>query len=351
MQEQRLFHRYPSGLKVGFRIRSTGHRGHLINVSVGGGYISTDARPSLGSRVQMAARRDKGTNSVWLDMRVAWTVDSASAAGIEAGFGGYWLHASSRKSESELRAFLEEVLGITRAVVRPMTPPTGGDTVYLYKFADAYSGGVFDDLPWIKPAAERPRNAPISAASESEAGAGVISSADGDSTADDMLARESEAASSFFGGNVPADQSPWRSEPIEQSVKLPPAGRWDFIVKRLSGGTKRREGMHPRLARIEVSNVKTEYRLGKRAYPADLQRCGEDWVVFRPSDRLPEVWSRIVLSLTYSAEADAPRTEIHVTVTRLKETSGGHLVHCKVSQVDEPQNPGAYSMFVKRFNR
>ena len=351
MQEQRLFHRYPSGLKVGFRIRSTGYRGYLVNVSVGGGYISTHARPSLGSRVQMAARRGKGTNSVWLDMRVAWTVDSTPEEGVEAGFGGYWLHASSRKSESELREFLEEVLGITRAVIRPMTPPTGGDTVYLYKFADVYSSGVLGDLPWMKPAAERPRYVPTNAAPESEAVADVLSSAEGDPTVDDMLARESEAASSFFGDNVPADQSPWRSEPIERSVKPPPAGRWDFIMKRLSRVGKRGAETYPGLAHIEVSNVKTEYRLGNRAYPADFQRCGEDWVVFRPSDRLPEVWSRIVLSLTYSAEADAPRTEIHVTVTRLKETSGGHLVHCKVSQVDEPQNPGAYSMFVKRFNR
>jgi hypothetical protein len=356
LQEQRLFHRYPAELKVGFRTGKKSYRGRLANVSVGGGYIVTDARPRLGARVQMAARRDSQERSIWLDLRVARTVESSDDSSLEPGFGGFWLHASSRHSEERLRVFLDEVLGITRAVIRPMTSPSGGKTVYVYKFPDVYAQGVFEELPWLENGNagamdyRRSRGQkPLSAESEEADSRGDADYAVGEAPSS-TIARpvlEGTAASDIptSGSSEATTRDVGVADVTEES-----RGRWDFLVKKLSGIRMRGDDSTHNPSTMDIAGVTCEYRIGRLAFAAVINKCGADWVVFEPSARIPEVWSRIVLTFHYFDAAEGAKSEVHATVTRLKETPDGQLVHCKINQVEEKESPGAYHHFVQRFN-
>jgi hypothetical protein len=153
VDEKRLFHRYPTALWAAFRVGGEAFRGQLINVSAGGGFLVTDVLPSCGARMQIAVRTGENLPSIWLDLRVVWSRDQLTEPDDQFGFAGYWLHASSKYGEERLREFLSEVLGVTQPIIRPMTPPAGGDTVHVYRFPDTYEGPGVEEFPWSVPRA------------------------------------------------------------------------------------------------------------------------------------------------------------------------------------------------------
>ena len=65
---------------------------------------------------------------------------------------------------------------------------------------------------------------------------------------------------------------------------------------------------------MDMAGVTCEYQLV--ALPSLQLQVGADWVVFEPSARIPEVWSRMVLTFHYFDAAEGAKSEVHATVTR-----------------------------------
>ena len=368
-EEKRLFHRYPSGLRVAFRIGGTGFRGKVINVSAAGGFVATKAPPAEGSRVQMAAQVDRPQPSVWLDLRVTWVVTEPREGIPMPGFGGFWLHASSRYGEEPLRGFLGDVLGITRPVLRPMTPPSGGSVVHVYRFPDIYDGQELADVPWW---AQRHRHPPRRPA--------LLASAPAD-TAEIKLptsgARSLENQLQGFDDHAPVPAGLSQNTQVffadvADEAEAPSLGRssgsggaaggeesrWGNIVKKLSGFRSRGSGAGGR-DDGRASGVRPlpglpslEYQVGRKAHPGELSRIGTGWIVFNTEAgaKPPEVWSRLVIVLKPPAGKKAEPVEVHATVTRTKEAGTGTVVHCKVNRIDERGHAGVYSAYVDAFN-
>ena len=294
MDDQRLFHRYPSSLRIAFRVGGKSYRGRLTDVSAGGGFIRSDRVVAPGTRIQMAAQLERGQPSIWLDLRVTWTRESA-AKKTKSGFGGYWLYASSRHGEDNLREFLSTVLGITKPVVRPMSAPSGGETVFVYRFPDIYDR-IDEDFPWDTPqGARHPSDGLGSSDSDEslvrlpapgESGLGpskdppprpkraprVSGSGSGDAPTLPAALTATTTAIMAEVADLPApDESeipaPDKPESLEESTTgadgpaAPTGGRWAFLTRKLAGlrGTDAAEA--------------------KASTPANLDFSGSDFVV------------------------------------------------------------------------
>jgi hypothetical protein len=379
-EEKRLFHRYPSGLRVAFRIGGTGYRGKVVNVSAAGGFVATKAPPTEGARVQMAAQVDRTQPSVWLDLRVTWVVAEASDALPTPGFGGFWLHASSRYGEEPLRTFLSDVLGITKPVIRPMTPPSGGPTVHVYRFPDIYDGTELSDLPWWAARQRHPQRrpavlAPAPAGKTASPGATPSSTVEVRLPPSDIRVRDSRARgittddaapvpaglsqnTGVFFADVADEIEAIESRPDSQAAAATEESRWGNLVKKLSGfrtrGSGARESDASKLAPNKpIAGLPVaEFVVGRKSTPATLQRIGTGWVVFvAPADtKPPEVWSRLVVVLKPPPGKKGDTVEVHATVTRTKDSPEGAVVHCKVNRVDEHGHTGTYSGYVDLFN-
>lgn len=396
-EEKRLFHRYPSGLRAAFRIGGTGFRGMIVNVGAGGGFVATKAPPTVGTRVQMAAQVDRTQPSVWLDLRVTWVSTDMSGGGADgsgsvptSGFGGFWLHASSRHGEEPLSSFLRDVLGIGQAIIRPMTPPHGGAVVHVYRFPDIYDGAELSDIPWWAGRERPPPRRPVSlAAAPGSPGLDTTIKASAASTrAVDprAAARGSAASTRARGGDAGGDRGfdlPTADEiddiaPVPASVgsntgvffadvsdevepprvdAAPPekSSAWNAIVGRFSGLRSRdkTDASPASGARVRAPGLPTvEYMIGKKASPATLSRIGTGWVVLtaQAGAKAPEVWSRLVVTLKPPAGHKGENVDVNATVTRIKEAPDGVVIHCKVNNINERGKPGTYASYVEAFN-
>ena len=395
-EEKRLFHRYPSGLRAAFRIGGTGFRGMIVNVGAAGGFVATKAPPTVGTRVQMAAQVDRTQPSVWLDLRVTWVSTNMSGGRSDghgavptSGFGGFWLHASSRHGEEPLSSFLRDVLGIGQTVIRPMTPPEGGAVVHVYRFPDIYDGAELSDIPWWAGRERTPRR-PVSLASAqasprqdttTRASAASTRAADaraagkgstastrargvhsgGDRGLDLPTADEIEGIApigSAVGSNTGVFFADVADEAEPPRIEAAPSGKtgaWNAIVGRFSGLRSRESSPETPTsgARVRVASLPTvEYMIGKKASPATLSRIGTGWVVLTApvGARPPEVWSRLVVTLKPPAGHKGENVEVNATVTRIKEVPEGVVIHCKVNSINEYNKQGTYASYVDAFN-
>ncbi|MFT7624824.1 MAG: hypothetical protein ACI9WU_004014 [Myxococcota bacterium] len=381
MEDKRLFHRYPAGVRVAFRVSGEGFRGKVTDVSAGGGFVATDALPPIGSRLQMAAQQARGEPSIWLDLRVTWVNEEASESHPDPGFGGYWLHASCRYGEDPLRTFLAEVLGITRPVVRPMTPPAGGDAIFVYKFPDVYEREE-QELPWATPRVKpddrkvtKVRKVGKAAAKAAEKG-----KARKKSQASPRKAKKAGPPATFSQSTMAMlDEAPamagtpdsglaalaalTQSEPVtvehssaglsSPALDGPAAGvsdgegRWSFLVRKLSG-IRTGGGVPAEVSFGEGFNVR--YKVGRKWAEARVEKIERSFVVLQPGGEVPEVWSRLLLQIPTEGRK-SKQVEIHATVTRVKDGDVGDQVHCKINRVDEKGAPGAFSAYIEAFRQ
>lgn len=412
MSDKRLFHRYPSGLEVAFRAGERRFRGRITDVSAGGGYVSSDAIPPVGARVQMRKRDDKHSASVWLDLRVIW-VNEDGTDSHPPGFGGYWGYASAR-SEEALCDFLSDVLGITRPVVRPMAPPAGGATVYIHRFQDIYDleSGDDVDFPWdsdreplLKSSDTRVRR------KKSKSGLNPISATDappGDSSAginlDSVKVRADAAPAAFsqqtmaaldLGQSLDAAieraEAPPRprrakkkkvedeagavrrptseAEPVEfvvfeapeapeepeepevEESAAPTAGgsRWGFLVRKLSAVRNRSSDAAPAQLDLSGSDFVVKYKHGRKQFAARVDRLDTSHIVLAPSGDIPEVYARVEIEVPTGTGKRAKSIQVQATVTRLKEQAEQDLVYCTVNRVDEKGQNGAWQSYIEAF--
>ncbi len=385
VDEKRLFHRYPSGLRVAFRVGPTGYRGRVVNVGAGGGFVTTKAPPAIGSRIQMAAQVDRTQPSVWLDLRVTWVVPEATDESQLVGFGGFWLHASSRYGEGPLKTFLTDVLGITRSIIRPMTPPSGSGVVHVYRFPDLYDGGELEELPWWGHRMRHPPRRPMNLASTPEVNTQEMrhaQSAEFESVRASQIATRKPPApappsapqrppppslddplpvpaslgqnTGVFFADVLDELEPALSSPSSAEGPPPPVkdeGKRSLLDRIKGFGRSGDSVVKPLPKPVTTGLPQIEYLIGRKANPAALDRIGTGWVVFKaaPGTKAPEVWSRLVVSLKPPVGQKGEAVEVHATVTRVKEQPEGHIVHCKVNRVEE-KTAGLYNSYVETFN-
>lgn len=396
MDDKRLFHRFPSGLEVAFSVSGERFRGKITNVSAGGGFIATEALPPPGVRVQMAARPDRSKPSTWLHMRVTWVCEKPDEENPHYGFGGYWLHASSKHSEADLRDFLASVLGITKPVVRPMTPPSGGGVVHVYRFPDIYESEELSDLPWERP---RPKLRQKSGARVRRASDGKRRQAqkkhsssgtrrrrskqafsddtislladvpDLGTTAElsrpDLSSSEMDALETLSEVDGPDDSGADLSlpEPGEASPGTgdPSGGRWSFLVTKLSGIRLRLgkdaapaadapEAKAPVRSSVDFSgnDFVVQYKVGRKWFDARISRLDTGFMVIEPSAEVPDVYARVELRIAVGGRRAKP-IQVHATVTRVKEREDFTQLHCKVNRIDERGSTGAFHNYIEAF--
>lgn len=353
MSDNRLFHRYTAKVKVAFRVRGASHRGSLTNVSAGGGFVATKALPETGARIQMAAVKEQGASSIWLDLRVCWLNEQVSEEHPDTGFGGFWLHACSRESEEHLREFLDTTLGITRPVVRPVSPPSGGDTVYMYRFPDVYEGSTEEEFPWLE---GRALHRPVSDVRQR------------DSADPSWLGTELPPVQDSVASPLPilAPTQPLPQDPVEFDPGPPPAepaeagGRWGFLARKLTGVTFRRGKEPPAEVKpgpkpVTVTTTgegAVQYKIARKAFTGRMTRMGTGWLVFETVAEVPALWSRIVVEVPVEGPKKVREIEIHAQVTRIKQGGADGAptaVHCKVIRLDERGATGAYAQYMEAF--
>lgn len=402
-------------------------------MSAGGGFVSTEAVPPIGARIQMAARADRQAPSVWMHLRVTWINVEETDEHPHTGFGGYWLHASSRYGEEKLRDFLSSVLGITKPVVRPMTPPAGGDVVSVYRFPDVYDSDDMADFPWevrerVEPRSggsvklvgqankkkasgarkrssapkvrdsnagirEESHNKPSRPAAFSadtmamlDAGSPLVA-AGGDLsdsglqalvnlTHEEPLTVEHSSADLSSAGlssadlnsaDILVDLSGPDSADLESgshdlgleggddpartdATTSDGGGRWSFLVKKL-GGLRFGGGgsADPVQVSFDGAEFVVKYKMGKKFYDAAVERMDRTSMVLRPGADIPDLWSRIELSIPTGRGRKAKALSVHATVTRIKDTGEDPLVTCKINRVDERGMKGAFSSYIQAF--
>jgi len=393
VEDKRLFHRYPAGLRVAFRVAGEGFRGKITDVSAGGGFCASDALPVIGSRLQMAAQQERNDPSIWLDLRVTWVNEEPTSSHPDTGFGGYWLHASCRYGEERLRQFLASILGITKPVIRPMTPPAGGDAIFVYRFPDVYESD--DEFPWAAERSKPPTHAnarllsggsgarklparthePSSPALPTGASPDVSepalsfgrSLAALDDVADFAPDAEDSGLQELVGLTQEEPLSVEHSSPtisteaiLDQPAFSAPAdnpnGRWSFLVNRLTGIRTRlsggggsstpRSGSTPEFGDADFV---VKYKAGRKFASARVARVERSYLVMEPAGDVPEVWSRVIIHIPTGSGRKAKAIELNATVTRIKESGGSEAVHCKINRVDEKGMVGAFASYVEAF--
>jgi hypothetical protein len=347
LSNNRLFHRYGTNLPVAFRVKLRSFQGKLCNVSAGGCYVETDALPNKGSRLQMAAFSGSEGNSVWLDLQVAWRRSDSSTEGDGGGFGGYWVYACSRVSESHLRDFLESVLGITKCAIRPVPPPTGGEVVHTYRFPEVYAELIEAEFPWL--VAQQVDTADMVGPGDHVPEEPLVAS----------MALEAVPVDESDEGDAPPAPHEPDSEPaaVVKEPLEPAGGRWQFLTRKLSDWRARAESASAPVEmpdfELDADDFVVQYKVDRKTVTSPLKKVATTSMVFEVTENVPELWSRLELFLPLKANRRGSNIEMQGTVTRIKnvpdlETS---KVHIRINSVHCKGHVGAYGRYIEQFNR